>query len=254
VANGQTYRISVHQVDGASRQVIGAFEMVIPVRGADVVLEEEARTLSVLGHIATTIPINNRWYPIFQRYLHLLGTKVDELGGDASSIHPNPDGSGRLYVPPPQPGHGGFCVEGWATSLLAAVGLVLAGLLEWSPATGAGLVVVIALLVLVIARWARTCCGRIRCAMLDRLTLGTSLTAAALGLAIVGGQVGARATTVAAAASILTVVLVAASFWFRCRGSCCDGPDVCNRISDEQSQRTPTRIVAGPRPDRRARE
>jgi uncharacterized RDD family membrane protein YckC len=34
-----------------------------------------------------------------QRYVHHLGLKVDALGGTASTVYPNPDGSGRPYDP-----------------------------------------------------------------------------------------------------------------------------------------------------------
>jgi hypothetical protein len=99
VVYGQSYRISVHQIDGTTRQVIGAFELAIPVSNAEVILEDEVRTLSVMKHIATTIPPTNRWYPIFQRYIHGLGLKVNGLGGDAATVHANPDGSGTKYEP-----------------------------------------------------------------------------------------------------------------------------------------------------------
>jgi hypothetical protein len=47
----------------------------------------------------TTVPTDNRWYPLMQRYVHHMGLRVDALGGDASAVHPNPDGSGRPYDP-----------------------------------------------------------------------------------------------------------------------------------------------------------
>jgi hypothetical protein len=107
VTYGQEYRVSIHQVSGRTSQIIGSCEFRIPVSKAELILDEEVRTLSVFKHILTTIPANNRWYPLMLRYVHHLGLKVDALGGDAGSVHPNPDGSGRPYDPrPDQPGSG----------------------------------------------------------------------------------------------------------------------------------------------------
>lgn len=100
VTSGTTYRMSVHQVDGQSGRVIGAFELTIPVSKASLILDDEVRTLSVMKHILSTIPPDNRWYPLFQQYVQGLGAKVDALGGDSGSVHGNPDGSGDPYTPP----------------------------------------------------------------------------------------------------------------------------------------------------------
>ncbi|MGL5816777.1 MAG: galactose oxidase-like domain-containing protein [Phycicoccus sp.] len=103
VRSGERYRVSLHQVDGRTRRIIGSVELEIPVSKAALLLDREVRTLSLMRHIGSTIPTTSRWYPIFQRYLGFLGERVDGLGGDAVSVHPNPDGSGRP-VPPPGDG------------------------------------------------------------------------------------------------------------------------------------------------------
>jgi hypothetical protein len=100
VKSGTTYRMSVHQVDGRSGRVIGAFELTIPVSTAELILDDEIRTLSVMRYILTTIPPSNRWHPIMQLYVHGLAQKVDALGGDSGAVHGNPDGSGNPYAPP----------------------------------------------------------------------------------------------------------------------------------------------------------
>lgn len=99
VAYGEEYRVSIHQVSGREGQIIGSCEFLIPVSKAELILDEEIRTLSVFKHIATTIPTENRWHPLMQRYVHHLGLKVEALGGEANTVHPNPDGSGRPYDP-----------------------------------------------------------------------------------------------------------------------------------------------------------
>lgn len=99
VLDGQEYHMSIHQVSGRDGRIIGSSEFRILVSKAELIVTEEARTLSVFKHIVTTIPTDNRWYPLMQRYIHHLSQKVDALGGDATSVHGNPDGSGRPYDP-----------------------------------------------------------------------------------------------------------------------------------------------------------
>jgi hypothetical protein len=65
----------------------------------ELILEEETRTLSVFKHIVSRIPRDDRWWEIMQRYVYYMGSKVDALGGDASTVHGNPNGSGRPYDP-----------------------------------------------------------------------------------------------------------------------------------------------------------
>jgi hypothetical protein len=113
VSYGQEFRVSIHQVSGRDRRIIGSCEFRIPISKAELILNDELRSLSVLKYVASTIPTDNRWYALMQRYVRHLGLKVDALGGDSRSVHPNPDGSGRPYdpkappqLPPPAPGTG----------------------------------------------------------------------------------------------------------------------------------------------------
>jgi hypothetical protein len=99
VTYGQVFRMSIHQVSGRDGSIIGSTEFRIPVSKSELIVTEASRTLSVFKHIITTIPTDNRWYPLMQRYVHHLGLKVDALGGDATTVHGNPDGSGRPYDP-----------------------------------------------------------------------------------------------------------------------------------------------------------
>jgi hypothetical protein len=109
VTYGQEFRVSIHQVDGRLGRIIGACDFRIVVSKAELILAEEIRNLSVFKHIATTIPVDNRWYPLILRYVHHMGIKVDALGGDASGVHANPDGSGRPYEPAPDGSRIDFC-------------------------------------------------------------------------------------------------------------------------------------------------
>ena len=86
------------------RRIVGTYQITIPVRTKEVILVGETRLLSVLRWILKAIPSNNRWYPVFSRYVDLIGDRVRELGGDPNTIEPSPDGSGVGV----QPGEGGL--------------------------------------------------------------------------------------------------------------------------------------------------
>ena len=223
VTYGQEFRATVHQVNGATRQIIGSCEFRMIVSKAELIVDEEIRTLSVFKHILTTIPLDNRWYPLIKRYVHHLGDKVDALGGDSTSVHPNPDGTGRPYTPPGVKPGGKVCTSGWIASLVLAVMLVLAGVAN--PAMLAVVLAIgIVLLVLMIARWVRECCGRNWCAVLDYLTLGVAVALPLLILVALSGGRGPFLITALIAAALLGLTFVIASFILRCRGACCDPP------------------------------
>jgi hypothetical protein len=86
------------------RKVIGAFQITIPVKDKATLLIPEERQLSVLRWIGETIPRGSRWYPVFRRYLHKLGGRVESFGGDPETIVPSPTGDGGK---PGRPGHPG---------------------------------------------------------------------------------------------------------------------------------------------------
>jgi len=77
-----------------ARHTLGAFQIQIPVRTKQTILEPEERTYSVLKFIEQTIPHENRWYPVFEKYVNVIGDRVRALGGDPTRIRPSPDGSG----------------------------------------------------------------------------------------------------------------------------------------------------------------
>jgi hypothetical protein len=83
------------------RQVLGAFQLTIPVRAKELLLVREERELSVLRWIAEAIPHHNRWYPAFQRYLQQIAGRVTAFGGDPTQILPSPTGEGRKRPPVP---------------------------------------------------------------------------------------------------------------------------------------------------------
>ena len=95
VTKGQKFTVVVRQIDGRTFRVIGTFQFDIHVKTAVEILPRFERNLSVLKHIALSIPQDNRWYPVFQRYLQELGDRVRALGTDPGLIHPSTTGDGR---------------------------------------------------------------------------------------------------------------------------------------------------------------
>jgi hypothetical protein len=86
------------------RRIVGTYQITIPVRTKEVIVVRETRLLSVLRWILRSVPTDNRWYPVFSRYVDLVGDRVGGLGGDPSTVEPSPDGSGG--EPGQEPGDG----------------------------------------------------------------------------------------------------------------------------------------------------
>ena len=74
------------------RRVKGAFQLTIPVKPRLTLLLNEERDLSVLRWIAQAIPLQSRWYPVFQRYLDAIAGRVTVFGGNPAQITPSPTG------------------------------------------------------------------------------------------------------------------------------------------------------------------
>jgi hypothetical protein len=74
------------------RKVNGSFQVTIPVRTKEVILEPEERLLAVLKWIGKSIPGSNRWSPVFDRYVGVVADRVRALGGDPDKIQPSPSG------------------------------------------------------------------------------------------------------------------------------------------------------------------
>ena len=92
VSTGQTFTISLHQISGLPRKVIGAFQITIPVTTAAQILPRETRRLAVLRHIGLAIPAGNRWRRIWDRLLDQVGDRVRGLGGNPDHVRPSPSG------------------------------------------------------------------------------------------------------------------------------------------------------------------
>jgi hypothetical protein len=95
VSAGQKFTIVLRQVDGRTYRVIGTTQFDIHVKTAADILPRLTRNFSVLKHIALSIPSDNRWYPIFERYLGEMADRIRAMGGDPDTIAPTSDGSGK---------------------------------------------------------------------------------------------------------------------------------------------------------------
>jgi hypothetical protein len=74
------------------RYVYGAFQVSIPVSIKEDMRVPEEQALSVMRWIQESIPLGNRWHPVFLRYVDLLAGKVDALGSKASAVPPTQTG------------------------------------------------------------------------------------------------------------------------------------------------------------------
>ncbi len=118
VRKGQSFKIVVRQVTNAGgkppvvielrallssesasaggsirwRKVLGTFQLTIPVRTKEEMLEPESRLLSVLRWVEKSVPENDRWHPVFRRYVQQTAARVDGLGGYSADVVPCPSG------------------------------------------------------------------------------------------------------------------------------------------------------------------
>lgn len=74
------------------RRIAGSYQITIPVRTAGVLLADETRLLAVLRWILESTPKQDRWYPVFSRYVGLVADRVRGFGGDPDRVEPSPDG------------------------------------------------------------------------------------------------------------------------------------------------------------------
>jgi hypothetical protein len=88
----QRFRVVVHQICRAERRVIGSFQLDIPVDLGRNLLRDETRFLSVLRHIARSVPRESAWDAVMTRYLDIVANRVRGFGGDPDRVEPSPDG------------------------------------------------------------------------------------------------------------------------------------------------------------------
>jgi hypothetical protein len=115
IKNGQKFSFVLRQVSGGTRQaatkarkILGTTQFDIRVKTEAKILPFLTRKFSVLKHIASTIPQDNRWHPVFVRYLSEMSDRIRAMGVDPNGIAPTTDGSGTpAGWPYPFPDTGG---------------------------------------------------------------------------------------------------------------------------------------------------
>ena len=108
VKKGQVFTVVVHQVTNAVRREIlthahepgaslfshrrvhGSFQITIPVTTKENMLVHEEVLLSNLRWIHRAIPANNRWFPVFTRYVKQIANRVNALGGNSDKVAASP--------------------------------------------------------------------------------------------------------------------------------------------------------------------
>jgi hypothetical protein len=89
------------------RRLLGAFQITITISTKEQLLFPEERLLAWLRWIQQAIPLQNRWYLVFQRYVEQIGGRVLGFGGNPSQIPPSPTGQVPGEGPEPEPGEEG---------------------------------------------------------------------------------------------------------------------------------------------------
>ncbi len=108
----------------AWRQVAGAFQITIVISTKEQLLYPEERLLAWLRWIFQTLPQTSRWYPVWQRYLELIGGRVSGFGGDPGKILPSSTGTVPHPTHHPQPHKAPFEEERRRQSTGKVVGLI----------------------------------------------------------------------------------------------------------------------------------
>jgi hypothetical protein len=85
-----------------ARHIVGAFQFSVLVQTRHEILPIVERTLGNLRRVVATIPHENRWYPVIQRYLSQVAGRVRALGGSGahgSGSHGDHSGGGHRDHP-----------------------------------------------------------------------------------------------------------------------------------------------------------
>lgn len=197
VKKGQVYAVVVHQVTtafakpvithsttggtsvAAHRRILGSFQITIPVTVKENMLAHELRLLSNLRWIQRAIPENNRWFPVFNRYVGQVADRVDAIGGNSSEVLPSPHGEWK------QKNNKVCALLGFTTIVLLALAVIIIGSLNtsWmSVAAGA----TFALLLGIGGYWIKNCKPSV-CQLFKASFFGFGLGMLVLGALILAG-------------------------------------------------------------------
>lgn len=99
IVRGQEFRVVVHQLSREPRQVVGTFEVLVPVTTANELIASDVRRYSVLRHILAAVPASDRWHPVLDANIRQLGERLAGFGVDPTRIKASPDGDGLQSWP-----------------------------------------------------------------------------------------------------------------------------------------------------------
>jgi hypothetical protein len=196
------------------KKVRGTFQISIPVSTKAAMLEPEERLLSILRWILRSIPHQDRWYPVFRRYVDEIADRVGGLGGNPDEILPSPHGTGRPDAK--------ACEHRWRwlLPLILAPLLVLIALLPlaWAaPLAAAGIV-----LILAVAYYWRWRCRPSLCGVLCAFILGISIAYLVLGIIFLLGYRGFGLVLMLALLGVVNGILVIFAALRGCCGHCAE--------------------------------
>lgn len=204
VRAGATYTVSVHQVSGRRRNIIGTFDVAIPVSHSALLVADAERDLAVLREIGATIPTTDRWYPVFAQYLKQLGDQVRGFGGDPDHLQP-----GRTPK---------FCCYlAWLAAFFLALFVITLGFVSGVAAT-LSVVCGLGLLVAVFV-WQYRCRPGL-CASLSPFLVGLVVGAAIIGLMMLSGLTTTSTATLLGALAIVTAVVTLIALARECLPCC----------------------------------
>jgi len=223
IEEGQVFKVVVRQVTSesqrvplplaearkpSSRHIVGSFQLTIPVRAKGDILPGQQRLLSNLRWIERAIPSEDRWAPVFGRYVMQVAGRVDGLGGDSKKVAPSSSGQWREAYR--------TCLF-FALATAALIAAVVAGSGTQSSSTvvlGGGIPAV-ALLTGTIRFW-RERCRPTACQLLRALLAGLGIGALVLALMALLGQSTPRLVAALSASAGLAVATAVAGWMKRC--------------------------------------
>jgi hypothetical protein len=194
IKKGQAFRCVVRQVAGgpqaatrvfaernkiAVRHIVGSFQLTIPVSTKAQILPGQQRLLSNLRWIERAIPADNRWAPVFGKYVAQVAARVDALGGNASRVAASSSGKW-------QDARRRCLMFTVLATLLIAVLAVGSGVLPLLLATVSGILLLVGLAG-TLNLWRKSCRSTM-CQQLRVVLIGSVIGALLLALAFLLGQ------------------------------------------------------------------
>lgn len=80
------------------RYVVGAFQMRVPVERDELILPREENLLAILKWRLQRLPVTDRWYPVLQRWINVVTSRVRGFGGNPAKIAPSPLGTANQGI------------------------------------------------------------------------------------------------------------------------------------------------------------